>query len=338
MLARADAEVSGLAWAGDTLVVLPQYPARDAAAPRLLGLTRAQIDDALARLADEGRADPLVPFALPLVEADGGRPDLLARVPGYQGFEAVAVRGARVGLLVEATGPAGMRGACLTGRLVRDRGGVAHVVLDAPTRLLPPQTNLPNMAYEALVLTDTSALALYEANGAQVNPNAVALRLPVALRPPAAPHDTARHATTVHRLPMPALEYRLTDATTADSLGRVWVTNYLYPGEREVLRPAPDAVRLRHGTGATHAEALRTNGPVERLVALRLAPGGPTLDAATPPVLLRLAEGATRRWDARNWEGLARFTSRTHGPGFLVATDRYPRTLLAFVPREAPGA
>ena len=45
------------------------------------------------------------------------------------------------------------------------------------------------------------------------------------------------------------------------------------------------------------------------------------------PVELELAPMETR-----NWEGLALLEGR----GFLIATDKYPSTLLAFVPLPAP--
>ncbi len=42
------------------------------------------------------------------------------------------------------------------------------------------------------------------------------------------------------------------------------------------------------------------------------------------PIQLTLVDEAT----VRNWEGIARLDGR----GFLIATDTYPATILAFVP------
>jgi hypothetical protein len=59
---------------------------------------------------------------------------------------------------------------------------------------------------------------------------------------------------------------------------------------------------------------------VERLVEYRYTPRG-IRRTDTPPLWLELAA------DGRNWEGLVRFAD-----GFLLVTDTFPKTLLAYVP------
>ena len=109
----------------------------------------------------------------------------------------------------------------------------------------------------------------------------------------------------------------VTDATEIDSAGRFWVINYFYPGDRALLRPGPDTLGETFGRGPTH----RREMAVERLVELALN-GTRIEQTGRAPVQLELEA------EARNWEGLARLGTR----GFLVATDTYPETLLAFVP------
>jgi hypothetical protein len=171
-------------------------------------------------------------------------------------------------------------------------------------------TTLNNMAFEALVVHEGTVTALYEANGGNVNPDPVAVRM-------------THNLTPLEPLPMPALEYRLTDATSVDSLGRFWVTNYLYRGEAAAMNPAPDSVALEGGVGISH----RNRIVVERLVELQITPTR-IRRTSTPPVWLQL-EGGT----GRNWEGIVRF-----GDGFLLATDTFPETLLAYVPRRVATA
>jgi hypothetical protein len=60
---------------------------------------------------------------------------------------------------------------------------------------------------------------------------------------------------------------------------------------------------------------------VERLVQYRYTDRG-IRRTDRPPIWFELDEDA-----ARNWEGLVRFEE-----GFLVATDRFPRTILAYLP------
>lgn len=299
-LDRASAEISGLAWHGDTLVVLPQYPSRMAPEDtrHLYGLPHEALRRALAGTA----APPIAPVPIQL-SIEG----IMGDAETHQGFEALAFSENRAYLLMERAQPeGGMEGVLFTGTVAPDRQGVTTRAPDAQP--LPPQAVLRNMSYEALTTVGDTVLALFEANGARVNPQPRALRFDAAGSP----------AGTV---PFPTLEYRLTDATSADTKGRFWVTNYFFPGERGILQPALDSLAMRFGRGRSH----RTSDVVERLVEYRYTPAGIRRTDA-PPIQLAL-DGDT----GRNWEGLARFAD-----GFLLATDRFPTTLLAYVP--APHA
>ncbi len=287
-------EASGLTWYGDTLVVLPQYPAGHGADdPRLYGISRAQ----LQRAVDDTAAAPIEPFPIPVtgLSREGGATQ-------YQGVEALAFDGARVYALIEAdtSGP-GMQGRLVQGRADPSLRRIR--MQPEAARRLPQQAALPNMSYEALTTRGDTAIALFEANGARVNDAPRAYRVDDALQP-------------VGSVPFSTLEYRLTDATALDAQNRFWVINYFYPEERAVLRPASDSLARRHGTGRTH----RTAQAVERLVEYRYTPRG-IRRTDTPPLWLELAEAP------RNWEGLARL-----GTGFLVMTDQFPSTRLAYVP------
>jgi hypothetical protein len=160
------------------------------------------------------------------------------------------------------------------------------------------------MGYEALAAGGRSLLALFEANGANVNPTPSAARLdPENLR-------------IEDRPSMPAIEYRLTDATDMDGNGVFFVTNYFWPGERDVLDPAEDKLNSSLLRGSL-------NRAVERIVPLRY--DGEKLEVAGEPINLK------RERDSRNWEGIARLDDR----GFLIATDKFPRTILGFVEKPA---
>jgi len=291
---RPSLELSGLAWHGDTLVVLPQYPARAGgnAGPQLYGIARAS----LRRAMDDSTA-PIEPFPIPL-----STPNLDGRTTGYQGLEAIAFVNDRAYLLVESTtdGP-GMRGHLLRGRAAP---GLRELRLQPGADLsLPQQAELPNTAYEALTTRADTVMALFEANGRRVNNTPRAVRVDSALRP-------------LGPVPFPPLEYRVTDATALDARRRFWVINYFYPGDRDLLHPATDSLARRYGVGSTH----RRSEVVERLVEYRSTPQG-IRRTDTPPLWLELAA------DGRNWEGVVRF-----GDGFLLVTDTFPKTLLAYVP------
>ena len=119
-------------------------------------------------------------------------------------------------------------------------------------------------------------------------------------------------------LPFPTIEYRLTDATETDGEGRFWMINYLKDGGVKKLDPAPDELAAQYGLGLTHAEAQA----VERLVEFQVTEEG-VVRTHTPPIQLQLLDD-----QSRNWEGIVRLGQR----GFLLMTDKYPETILGFVP------
>jgi hypothetical protein len=90
-LDEAEAEISGMAWYGDLLVLMPQFPARYDGT--VFGLDRGDI---LARLEAEAPA-PLEPRAIAF--DDGG---LHASIEGFEGFEAITFFGERVFVTIEA--------------------------------------------------------------------------------------------------------------------------------------------------------------------------------------------------------------------------------------------
>ncbi len=305
-MSRRDAQISGLAWWGDQLVLLPQYPSfatPDTA--HLYVISRADLDAALQPSDGSMSTEPvpIEPTPLPIDTTE------LQGIAGYQGIESIAFADDRAFLTIEATGSAsglfGMRAAIASARLHTDGVAGTPVALSVERSVsLSVPSSIQNMAYEAIVIQQDQPVALFEANGANVTPNATATRFTSTL-------DSAAS------LPMSALEYRLTDATAADSSGRFWVTNYLYAGEAERLNPAPDSVALAHGVGESHRQRVA----VERLVELAIR-GNRIVRTSTPTIWIELAEGT-----GRNWEGIARYRG-----GFLIATDTFPETLLAFVP------
>ena len=294
--AKAKSEFSGLAWYSDTLILLPQYPERFEGGPQgaLLALTRAEIEAWL----DGTSTAPLDPRPIPLY-AEGVKESAVV----FEGFESVAFDGESIYLTIETRGLGGMLGYIIRGQIAPD---LSRITLDAGSLTkIKPQAGLGNLTDEALLVTPDGLLSFYEANGANVNPNPVAHRFDANLNP-------------LESLPAPTLEYRLTDASEMDAEGRFWVINYMYPGDADKLKPAPDALAARYGQGATHA----ASQAVERLVQYQLTPQGVAL-ADRAPIQLELLPDD----EARNWEGLVTLPGR----GFLLLTDSFPTTLLGFV-------
>lgn len=298
-LADPAAEVSGLTWYKDWLIFLPQYPRRTftASKGRLYALSRSQIEDALT----DSTAQPLTPRPIPLTMIG-----FESQPSTFQGCEAIGFVDEQMYVLVEATSGATMHSYLVRGQIAPDLSA-AQLNADS-AQAVPLVTDLPNMGAEALLVRSDTLIAFHEANGANVNPNPQV-------------HLFDRRMRPLGTQSFPTIEYRITDATDVDSSGYFWTINYFYPGERDVLQPAPDSIALRYGRGASH----RRSAVVERLVAFRTTPNGIVHAVDTPPIAIELAQ----RGEGRNWEGIARWGDR----GFLLVTDRFPTTLLAFVPR-----
>jgi hypothetical protein len=97
--------------------------------------------------------------------------------------------------------------------------------------------------------------------------------------------------------------------------------NFFFWGDREKLRPKPDPLRKLYGAGPSHTR-FQT---VERIVEYRVFDKR-IERTSRPPIQLELIDDL----HPRNWEGLVRLDPY----GFLLATDAFPETMLAFVPLE----
>lgn len=297
-LASHRAEVSGMTWQGDTLVILPQYPDRfgDDGMLGIFAIRKQVILDALD-------ADDPAPIEPRLVECHA--PGLAGIVRGFNGLEAVGCIDDRYYMTVEAKDDTGMAGYLVTGHydLI---DGLVIMDLERLTSI-PLGLNIFNIAEESIIIDGERVITLSEANGRNLTPE-----------PKAKVFNADAEFTGL--LPMPHIEYRVTDATALDAEGRFWVMNYYFPPEREKLDPAPDPELERFGDPASYDP----EDCVERLLELQLTADDRIVRTDTPPLNLKLLPDR----ECRNWEALVRLDDR----GFLLMTDKFPGTLLAFVP------
>ncbi len=292
-LLQPDAEISGMAWYGDILVLLPQYPHQWGHS--LFGLHRVDLARAIA-----GESDlTLEPFPIPL----HGSP-AMRRLAGFEGLEAIAFVDDRVYLLAEATLPNHMQGYLLTGTVLSKLSALAMDMTQVA--VLSPQTEFRNQSYEALIRAPDGIASIYEANGAGINrdPHAWVNSPDLAPRPVVA---------------MPHVEYRLTDATAVNAAGEFWMVNFHWPGSPHLM-PKLDPIAARWGEGPSQAQS----DIVERILKFRLTRAGVEL-IDEPPLELQLRNATV----ARNWEGIALWEDE----GFLLVTDRFPTTMLAYIVR-----
>jgi len=123
-IAEADAELSGLAWHGDELVLLPQFPSHFSVSGAegeagSTGAVFALDGESLRAYLAGGATGPLEPRAVPF-----HAPGIEEAIPGFEGFEAFAFSGDRIYAVVEADAGQGTHGWLMGGR-VTWRGGCA---------------------------------------------------------------------------------------------------------------------------------------------------------------------------------------------------------------------
>lgn len=310
-LAHPRSEISGMAWYGDNLILLTQYPdfeKRRNIAPDAPQAIFAIPKTEILAVLDGGRKDPIVPKRVRWIDED-----IIKKVDAdgfnFQGYESIVFVGDAVYVTIETqskTNPNLMQGYLLAGKIAAD---LSAITIDT-TKMTPIKSPAPlnNMCFESMFAAGDKLIAIYEANGSGVNASPVGIVF-----------DQKTLAQT-GTIPFPNVDYRLTDATALDSAGKFWMPSYHFPGETELLKaPRVDAIATKYKQGPTHAQFVQ----VERFVEFQYTATGITLvDRA--PIQLQLIDKDT----ARNWEGLVRLDNR----GLLVATDTFPTTILAFIP------
>ncbi len=293
-VADRKAELSGLAWYGDNLILLPQYPNvfADGGDGYLFYLPKDEITAYL----DGAHQTPLEPRPIQLTA-----PGLMEQIPNYQGLESIGFSGSRVFITIEAGEGVDMQGYLISGTISKD---LSTMYLDTTNLApIPVQAKSENHTDESLLVLDDKVITFYEVNGKLIVADPVAHVFDFDLNP-------------LGTIPMTNLEYRLTDTALASET-EFWGINYFFPGDTD-LAPLDDPITDEYGKGESQSQFEQ----VERLVKFEYSDTGITL-AHAAPVSLKLASK-----DANNWEGLALLDDR----GFLMATDKYPSTILAFVP------
>ncbi len=290
-LSDRKSEISSLAWYNDYLIILPQYPSRFPVGgySSLFAISKKQLDNYLAG----DMTKPIEPIQIPFNQKD------MPSLSGFEGYEAMIFIGDDIYLAIE-TSPNEMLGYLVKGKISPD---LSMITLTGEKTAIKPQSDIPNACYETLTTYNDKIIAIYEGNGKNVN-----------LHPFALVFD--KNLKKEGELPLPNIEYRITDATAVDN-DKFYVINYFWPGDAQYYKPATDKIKQKWGIGKTHSE----NENVERILELKINSDNISL-SETPPVYLKLLGNNT----ARNWEGIVRYKK-----GFILATDKYPQTIIAYV-------
>lgn len=267
-ITKKKAELSGLAWMGDTLILLPQYPEKLGTPGILFTIPKTSILDFL----DGKSTDPITPGVIHIFMSG-----IEETIANFEGFEAIIVKSDLVYLTIESGKNDRMMGYIVSGKISSDG---TEIRLDASEIVsIPPAVQLDNRTDEALFYYQDRLYTFFEANGEKINPS------------PAA-HVFDLQLNDLGTVAFPHLEYRVTDAAIGAD-GGIWVINQASAKDADIL-PAPDPA-----TGTPILETTTNNSDQsERLVKLEFDNNRFVL-SKYPPILI--ASGA----EHRNWEGLA---------------------------------
>ncbi|MBZ0179582.1 MAG: hypothetical protein K8F36_09855 [Melioribacteraceae bacterium] len=297
-LSENSSELSGLDWYGDQLFILPQFPFKMSGLDEYGYLYFINKSDILNVL--NGDLDNRLNYNQIKLFAEG-----LEEFNSWgSGYEAIAFKDDKVYLTIES-----LDGGETAGYIVT---GIYHetdnkIVLEKSTlKKIDQAIEIFNYSEESLLVQDDKILSIYEANGSNVNPNPVVNVL-----------DPNLIESQYYSLDN--IEYRITDASQIDSSGNFWVINYFWPGDHEKLKPADDIIITNFGVGKSH----KNSASVERIINLQILDQKIVLGEKNPVYLELQTDG-----ESRNWEGLAKLDDL----GFLMVTDKFPKTILAFVP------
>ncbi len=294
-ISESKAEISGLAWYNDYLILLPQYPHVFPSEfdGTLFAIPKSKIEENLNEIPNT----PIKPNRIAL-----HAPGLKDIIDGYEGFESLAFYNNEVYFTVESE-PDRMMGYLLKGTISED---MKTITVDVDGRVeLPPRANIGNATDETIIVTPERVITIYEWNSMYLDNQPYA-------------YEFDHSLNLIDTLSMPYVEYRITDATELDENDNFWAINYMWSGDYSKSYNPEDPISDKYGKGETH----RQYKTVERLLEFHFAPSGITL-MDTPPIQLRLIDDE----NSRNWEGIVRYGEK----GFLLATDKFPRTILGFV-------
>ena len=301
-LSSWNSEISSMEWYGDTLIIVPQFPWFSDKESSWDGDLYAISKESLVKYLSGKSGGKLTPQAIPL-----SAPGLLMAVEGFDGFEGIAFHDDQVYMTIEASDNRGATGYVVSGEIAPD---LSVVTLDMNTiQNLPSQANRSNKSDEVIFVAGEEVVTMYEVNGVNINTNPFARYFNLDLAGP-------------FPRPLPHVEYRLTDATAPDEQGRFWVINIYWDGEPVYYSDA-DPIAQKYGEGPSH----HRQENMERLLEMQYSPDGITL-TERPPVQIKLSSLRI----PRNWEALARLDDDPSGlHGFLIATDKFPGTVFAFL-------
>jgi hypothetical protein len=294
-ISKSSSEISSLCWYKDFLLLLPQYP--NFISKNDSGIIYYLKKKEIINFIDGNTESSLSPKSFKINLAD-----FEDYIGNGSGFEGIATINNNIYITIENMNFSKTESYLVSG--IIDTNSFTITLDKSKLEKIPAPNNIFNMSCETIASSNNRIIPIYEANGKNVNSNPNAYIF----------DENEKYLGNAN---FPTIEYRITDATKIDSSGKFWAINYSYPGEEKKLKWANDLVAQKFGIGKSH---IKTK-VVERLLEFQYSNGEVKLTGKNP-IYFKLLEN-----DSRNWEGIVKLDKI----GFLVATDTFPRTILAFI-------
>jgi len=255
------AEISGLDWFDDHLILMPENP-ESFSDQHWYTLEKKGITDFIDGISKQ----PIVPQEIKLYG------DFSQILPGYEGFEALAFSGDTVYAVIELQNQGRMSARLVKGRIdLSDRRIIFDTLISAQ---IPIAENLTNIGVESIIIIRNEIFLIYEANGKNIS---------------ASPHvyKFDKDLNYLDTVQFPTIEYRITDATRIDDKNRFWVINYHYPGDSLLL---PESDKFVSTINSSDSDG------IERLINLEYMNDEFRI-CSDGPVWLKMATEGNRNWE-----------------------------------------
>jgi len=231
-------------------------------------------------------------------------PNYSKTIKGFEGFESIAFYNDKFFITIEARDDDGMKSYLAWGKI--NSNSLNMTIHKDSLKEIKTPIQVKNMTYESALIYKKNLILLYEANGRNLQSKITQPNV-----------SFLNHS--ISSIEFPNIEYRITDVTRLDINNKFWAINYFWPGDKKRLKPSKDLILTKHIEGATHKQS----EIVERLIQFKIEEDKIIL-TNKKPIQLKLDK------KSRNWEGIVRLEDK----GFLIATDKYPKMILAFLEYE----
>lgn len=292
-ISNSNSEISGLCWFGNKLILLPQFPnSFNADYGKIFFIEKNRLLNFILGKSKE----PILPDYLSIDLSDFDE----FFGPG-SGFEAITTKDNYVYFTIESMN-FGKTESLLVMGVIDSINKTISLNKESLTKD-PSELFIHNISDESILFHNDKIIPIYEVFGKNKNSNPQVSVF----------NDKLQF---IKKIPFPNIEYRITDVTSVDDTGNFWAINYFYPRDFKKLNPAKDELFLKHGIGKSHINYEQ----VERLVEFKILEDKIVINDSEP-IYIELQEN-----ESRNWEGIVRFDD-----GFIIATDKYPSTILAYL-------